>query len=40
MPSNRKENVEPYEDDEESSEPESELEITAENGKEVNYQPY
>ena len=42
MPSNRKENVEPYDDNEESSEPEPgpELEVTVESNKEINQQPY
>ena len=39
-PSNRKANVEPYEDDEDSSDSEPDLDVTVDNNKEVNHQPY
>ena len=39
VPSNRKENVEPYNDNQESSEPMTEIEVTTDGSKEVNWEP-
>ena len=40
VPWNRKANVEPYEDDDESSEPDPKIEVNVDNNKEVNHQAY
>ena len=40
VPSNRKENVEPYEDDEEACEHVTEIEVTSDNNKEINHNTF